>query len=692
VRRNAPRALAFPWLLLLVLAPGLATAQDAATSGIPAWIDQDPFGTLPPDDPLASRAVEVAPTDEVIVERIPVRRGAILEAIPGVREQRHEVAVTFAHGFAHVAHRIDLVSGARRAAEVLYHLPVPEGAALASLEVCDDDGCREGRADPSRGPLGVYDDAVRSEGAAPGSPVAHAALLEGRLRLRAAPVRRSAILRVAYLVPAPVRGGVARLALPARGLDDRTQPGRYAVRSETLSGATVLGRDAVEGTVDVPAWRAVEVAARLRGGPPVEESLLAFACGPRPCRYYRAVAPPVRPSGQPVTVLLDVSPSMAGPAAGRLLPTLEALQRALAPEAPVRVVAFAGRAATLVEGAPARDLDLEALRIALEGLELGSATRVEAALPEIGEARRVLWVGDGGFTDGVAARRSLDALVDGREVVVVDIADRPPVDALQEALAGRATVLELGPEAARATRRRGLDPLIEGWNAALAGAVATRRSRWVTSVQTGEEARWLGVSRQRGARPAPEGWAHALADLALGRSTPLVAVERGAEARDTCDLRGPFTVPGAPLGPGELLALAHARRCDAPEPTAGAPEEEEDRGTVPPRPLLRMLRQRIVPAARLCFRDDRAGRPNYQVRVVYRFDLADREVVHQEVEGDVSDALRACLAAALDTLEIPPFGGRVRVSWPLYTEAELPPPTLALEVEVARAVDAVADE
>jgi len=115
------------------------------------------------------------------------------------------------------------------------------------------------------------------------------------------------------------------------------------------------------------------------------------------------------------------------------------------------------------------------------------------------------------------------------------------------------------------------------------------------------------------------------------------------------------------------------------------------RTSLPERSLLTMLRQRIVPAARQCFRNDRRGRPSYQRRAVFEFQLADREVVEATISGSIAPRLRQCLAQAMDTLDIPPFEGTVNVRYPVYTAARLPPPVLTLDTEVADAVDAVSE-
>jgi hypothetical protein len=102
-----------------------------------------------------------------------------------------------------------------------------------------------------------------------------------------------------------------------------------------------------------------------------------------------------------------------------------------------------------------------------------------------------------------------------------------------------------------------------------------------------------------------------------------------------------------------------------------------------------MLRQRIMPVARGCFRRDRAGRPDYQVRAVFEFELAEREVVSADVTGKIAEELRACLLAAVDQLAVPRFTGRVLVRYPLVTEREPLPSQIELTPHTAERVDSL---
>jgi hypothetical protein len=108
---------------------------------------------------------------------------------------------------------------------------------------------------------------------------------------------------------------------------------------------------------------------------------------------------------------------------------------------------------------------------------------------------------------------------------------------------------------------------------------------------------------------------------------------------------------------------------------------------MPSDPLLSMLRQRILPVARGCFRRDRAGRAEYQKRAVFVFALADREIVDARIEGGIPDALRQCLLTAVDTLEVPRFSGVVKVRYPLITESMPLPEQIELRSETAGTLD-----
>ncbi|NOY93212.1 MAG: hypothetical protein GXP55_18660, partial [Deltaproteobacteria bacterium] len=125
-----------------------------------------------------------------------------------------------------------------------------------------------------------------------------------------------------------------------------------------------------------------------------------------------------------------------------------------------------------------------------------------------------------------------------------------------------------------------------------------------------------------------------------------------------------------------------------PEPAPTTRTPRLGRG-VPAQTVLTLLRTRLVPAARACFRRDRAGREDYAVRAEFRFRLEHREVVEASITGQLPDALRGCLLQSLFTLEVPSFRGAVVVTYPLHTVRVGPSMTIELLPEVAREVDEV---
>jgi hypothetical protein len=136
------------------------------------------------------------------------------------------------------------------------------------------------------------------------------------------------------------------------------------------------------------------------------------------------------------------------------------------------------------------------------------------------------------------------------------------------------------------------------------------------------------------------------------------------------------------------LALAEERRCKpAPKAQVRSGSGLEVGVGMPGDPLLSMLRQRIMPVARGCFRRDRAGRPDYATRALFVFTLAEREVVDARVEGKIPAALRSCLLAAVDTLDVPRFSGVVKVRYPLITESVPLPEQVELRAGTAGSLD-----
>ena len=175
----------------------------------------------------------------------------------------------------------------------------------------------------------------------------------------------------------------------------------------------------------------------------------------------------------------------------------------------------------------------------------------------------------------------------------------------------------------------------------------------------------------------------AVAAVDLRETAGVCAPDGSRHARPTTSASSLF---GTGLG---RIALAHRRSCE-PE-AAPATEESRPVGYVAPS-LLRQLRRRVIPAARGCFRDDRAGRAHYETRLVVHLVLSDREVVHRSVTDAATPELAACIERAIENLDLPSFDGTIRVTWPLRTEGEPVAPTAELEGDVSAAIDRIGRE
>lgn len=639
----------------------------------------DPMAVLADDDP----ALAAPPSEDELAEPpVRVQRGAVIEAIAGVRESGHETSVTFAHGLAVVDETLRFASSARHRAEVRYALAVPPGAALASLEVCNPIGCRSGLDDAHGG--ATYEASLTARRPGPsGLPIAHAALEEDALVVRAAPViaRSELTVRVRWAVVVPVHGGVARLELPASPADLRTSERHVTAHAIDLVEPAIDGASA-DATVGAASATSITARVPRTGGDRTE--LLVGPCGVDTCFLASASAPPGRgPSGR-VVLALDVSPSMRALGRGRLLDALRVLLAALPDGVELAVRAFAEESAPV---AADRDGLLAAAGVALDA-ELGHATRPDRLLLELDAAgllsgsTHVVILGDGGASEvpDVAAGWARASAVHAR-VSVLNLTDRPSARALREHVEATAgVVLEVGREAARAAEHHGDAPLEERvaslWSAAPRNVAL---GAGTGALRDGESLFATGVlaSRSRARRAAIEPELEtALAAVALRRAA-LAAVS-------PADVAHEGAADGALLAPGRarVVRVAHVSTTTTPVESATG---------LPPRALLDQLRRRVIPAARGCFRDDRHGRAAYSTRAGVRIVLADRELSEVRIEGTIDDELETCLARAFDGLDIPAFDGTLVVHWGLFTEAEPPPPTLELAPDLSRTIDRIGE-
>jgi hypothetical protein len=676
------------------------------------------------------------------------KSGEALTAVASVHELTHRVNLELYAGLALLETEQSFENSADKPAEIEYRLAVPDDAALAGLDACNARGCRTGVLGPATERGAAYDDAVRARGSKPALsqlPLAHAYKVRdargAALIVRAAPVEKGTVLtlHVRYATQAAVHGGIARLRLPARGMDPRAAPLELSLRASDLTGVQVGNQNLVTGAAPVRSdpWQPIDIRAVQATGGAATRNVWQFACGAQQCARAYASAPPRTAAAVDLVLAIDASPSTEGVARSRALSSIAAILARAPQGTRVRALRFASRVEPLLaERKDAAQVPLSAFAPVAYEAELGSATRFEAAWEMINgwgprKARGLIVVlGDGGLTRGKArpfeaARRA------GYEVSVVNVADRaclPPL--AQGAQLTGGTIIDAGAEADEAVRGGSSDRLEERV-AALFAPVAIARPTLsraganaikLPDLRAGESLNIEGLSRgawtlragasARASAPPTRlllalgfrGQARTLAGV-LDAGGSLLAVDprdlgRGGRDRPdatpkNCDRRGPALRYGGLSSDDKPVALAAERSaCAVPAPAKkAAPKSEEDEDKIgagmPSSPLLGMLRQRIIPVARGCFRRDRAGRPDYQVRAVFSFELSEREVVSAEVTGKITDTLRACLLAAVDELAVPRFNGRVVVNYPLVTERETVPSQIELTPQLAERVDSL---
>lgn len=723
-------------LALTLLLPAVGAAQeDPAASLLPEGMPDDPIGTGDTntlrDVPSEPEQPPIDPLEPPRTPDIELTEGAVVTAIPGIREVDHDVDLRLSDGLLEASVVMRFISRADHRGEVRYRLPVPAGARPGGLEVCLEERCRSAAPDDSS----AYDDAVRARpmeepeaGVVPVAAVHAEASDEGTaLIVRAAPVIEGQTLevRLSWAAETHTHGGITHVRLPARGRDPRAAPAHLTFESDELLAPAVDGRPAHDrrtGHHEIEAWEPVTLSATHRSGGGAQVSVKRFRCGQQRCARLHAVAGPGGALRERVVLLLDASPSMVGPARGRMGAALAALLGTMHRNTQVQAIAFAGQAQPLLEEWRTPDeVPLATLGRATT-LDLGAATRFEAAWDRLQPRRgdHLILVGDGGLTASRAGSAAVAAAREaGVRVSALNLAERPPKEALRrlvERTGGR--LVQAGAEAHRASRERTSQRLEEKVAALSARTVASsvRIERpgaepiELGALRAGEGLRWSGPAA-RGTRfvvgSARRPTREPSADSALGRAlaamaNPAMSGRLGAVAGDDrsrpslCADSGPATRTSGVSTDEAPVVLAEARSCEAPAATAASASRpgggsRMGRG-MPAETVLSMLRRRIIPGARRCFRIDRAGRGDYSVRAIFELELADREVSSAEVEGEISERLRSCLMATLEGLDVPIFRGSVLVRYPLYTERHPPPPTIELRDEVAAPVDQMLGE
>lgn len=626
----------------LVFAPKM-DAQEAEPSSDPEleafrrMIDSDPF-VGEGDDPLArdARDEEMRTMPLPDPPRISPQVGEVLTAIPGIRETRHVMHMTLRDGLVLVHEEMHFESRARTSAEVRCRLSIPEGAVLFGT--------------------GADAETIRDER---GSAI----------EVRATPVvprGEALIVHVHWAMRTPVRGGQIRFVLPPRGNDARIVPMELSVQAVDLV-MPMVDRRWIESRRELRSPNApIVIEALLPMTAELSASGFVVPCDRGRCARLRVVAPRPEIDEGEVVLAIDASPSTVVSARGRIAPAARALLSVLPSNTRVRVVTFASRAHETSRGwSRPEEISEVPLEAAVEE-ELGSATRFESLWrvvePWAVRGMRLVILGDGGLTESEASRAAFEAAShEGVLIRSINVADRATTTPLRTAIERTSGVaIDVGMEAEEAASGRERQALIARLMPTLATTSVHRASVLLGSrrialgaLRSGEEHLWEGLleSRERAV-------------------VEVDGIQHGTRS------------PDSELGVA-IRALAQAepmRHGAAPEPPpSGLPRET----------LLYSLHRRVMPAARACFRDERAGRVAHRVRAVMRFELADREMTATEVDGSISDRLRRCLLTALDRVEVPSFVGRVRATWPLSTEARMAPPVLELWPDVADDVDRV---
>ena len=505
-----------------------------------------------------------------------VRAGEVLTAHASTRETAHRVQVDLDPGSARVAVEMEFENRSSKPTELRYRLAVPEGSEPDRAR-----GLQRGRLSPGSARGAARRCAARTKSAllsrrAPNDkalPIAraaseHDARGDGDRGLCRAARRQTPLrVRVTYASELPLHGGVARLVLPARGMDPQAAPAEVHVTSSRLIDLRIAGQPASDAGASIDPWSEVALFARAKSGEGAHAAAWQFACGTRRCARAEVWAGPRAAAPVDLVIALDLSPSTEGPARGRLVPAMAGLLSAAPAGSRVRALGFAARARPLVATAmDPSQVELAPFSRAVAEGDLGSATRFEAvwevAQAWFGKRARaalrplIVIVGDGGLTEG-DARAFEKARAAGVEVSALNLADRATTDALRaRVLRGSGVVLDAGSEADAAARGRDPALLAERLAALFAptrGARerqrrrAARRARTAARGRAGSSikasrarSRLRAAARTRSASAADRALALALAARARARRRTTrrrVVAGRDRRARPDADAR-----------------------------------------------------------------------------------------------------------------------------------------------------------
>ena len=588
--------------------------------------------------------------------------GAVLSALSQVSETSHRVFVKLEQGLAFVQIRMTLESRAKHASELAYRLALPEGAVIVGIAVCPPKGpCLPGAPSAAGGSprQAEYDSWLTGHQPPPRTPGGQGMAIWAEpirdaigdaLALRAAPLKPASKLEfeVRYVVKSPLRGGRVHLHLPARGVDPRIAA-TSLVRVEAPGFRPLEVADEFTWDATLPLDLTAEWPASARTKPVSVQA----RCGTGTCTRHYVASGAAEPRVRATWLLIDASPSMEGPARGRVDMVLGALLARLPAESPITAYAFAARAHLLgrfsADGASLPTLS-EATMSDLDAASRPSSVLTGATAEISREKPRILILSDGLIDPQAEERQALaQARERGAEVWLLLLGDRKP-----EHLERFAHVLPLAEEADRALKAGDLAELSDALAVALSVEVAP-------GLRSGEE-------RVR--------------ELVPNTPYPLTSSDHWLSfwARRAAQAPTWMAISEGPIDRPLIAALPYASR-----PTA-APAAHT---AMPAESVLEMLRTQLVPKARACLRSDRRGRGDYAVALSFRAFFSRREVSEVSVDGKIPEHLRTCLTDLLPKLRVPAFSGGVRVRYPIHTDRESPPPVVEMTPEISESVQRV---
>lgn len=571
-------------------------------------------------DPLAaSRELERIEADPVAPRPGAVIEGDVLAARAGIFETEHRVLVEFQPGVAVVRTTQRFRNAARVHQALTYDTPLPQGAALISLEVCDGDQCRsEDESEPLEHDERPEHDLAQLE--------ASIEILGAKARLvvnAMAPESRLTV-RWRYAVLLDVVHGQARLVIPPRGQDERISAasiellGSYGnLRSQVRSRGRVFETQGI--TVHAGASDEVTLLGRVVAS----RDIVGVTRSRNRARQIRIrERPAVVASGLPRLILADLSPSMR-PFVGRLREDIQRIGQSLPTDTPVRLVFFSSQPDQRFEGSAGAlvtaisSMSFEPIEAADESLARGGsdlARALEGA--PVAANEHIILLTDGDFSQAELPQEQDDGLVFRGGTY------REPSAAFTRWARGQST--HLFPD-----DPRHLLSLTITHQEASHSTQARLGRRVRTSIDTLGKA-W--AASQSGYEPEP------------------LVLQRQQEPSAT------FYSSGEPA-PDEQASTSRS-------------------SSLPRETVLGRLRTQARAPLRRCLRNDRRGRLAYAVRAEFRFEIHRGEVrggvsarrVRDGQSEPIDESLQNCLNAVLSRVSFPYTERRLVVTYPIYTE------------------------